>query len=59
VPVEHSLLYSTICHRHEVPCELHIFPNGPHGLGLAKDHPAVSAWTGLCAQWLKDAGFRE
>jgi len=40
-------------------CELHVFPSGPHGLGLAADHPTVSVWPELCARWLKDTGFRK
>ena len=59
VPVENSLLYATVCRRHQVPCELHVFPSGPHGLGLAADHPTVSVWPELCARWLKDTGFRK
>ena len=35
-----------------VPHELHVFPEGKHGLGLAEGHPA-GAWTALCAAWLR------
>jgi acetyl esterase/lipase len=35
-----------------VTAELHIFPKGEHGLGLAQGDPQVSAWTGLCAGFL-------
>jgi dipeptidyl aminopeptidase/acylaminoacyl peptidase len=40
-----------------VHAELHIFPKGMHGLGLAYGDPAVSQWVGLCANFLKGLGF--
>jgi len=36
---------------------LHIFQDGPHGVGLAEDNPALSAWTRLCENWLRSIGF--
>ena len=39
-----------------VPVELHIFPEGPHGMGLAGGVPA-GQWCGLCQKWLLDLGF--
>jgi acetyl esterase/lipase len=57
VPLENSLLYAGALHRCGVPVELHVFPNGRHGLGLAADDPAVGSWTGLCAKWLKALDF--
>lgn len=57
VPVEHSLIYATALHACAVPIEMHIFPEGRHGLGLAVDDPVISAWTGLCAKWLENQGF--
>ncbi|RPI62429.1 MAG: alpha/beta hydrolase [Planctomycetaceae bacterium] len=57
VPVENSLLLAIGLARHDVPFALHIFPEGGHGMGLAKSSPTVSAWTSLCSQWLSDIGF--
>jgi len=57
VPVENSLLFAKALAKHKVPFELHIFPTGPHGLGLAENHPQVAAWTELCAKWLKGMGW--
>ncbi len=37
--------------------EAHIFSNGPHGMGLAADHPTASAWPEQAAAWLKLQGF--
>lgn len=35
VPVQNSLFYALALKEKEVPCELHIFPKGGHGLSLA------------------------
>jgi hypothetical protein len=34
-----------------VPCELHCFEQGRHGIGLGKDLPARE-WPQLCRRWL-------
>ncbi len=35
VPVENSILYTRACREAGVPCELHLFRSGKHGLSLA------------------------
>jgi acetyl esterase/lipase len=63
VPVEHSLLFALACAKNKVPHELHIFPHGKHGLGLANEtspigqSPQVAQWTTLCQTWLESLGF--
>ena len=57
VPAENSLLFAAALARAGTPYELHVFPEGGHGLGLAQDEPAASAWPGLCATWLSTQGF--
>ncbi len=57
VPAENSMLYAGALSRHRIPYELHIFPHGKHGLGLAEHDPHVGQWTRLCGQWLKKHGF--
>ncbi|MHA7984287.1 alpha/beta hydrolase [Rathayibacter sp. CAU 1779] len=52
VPVQHSYLLARALAGHDVPHELHVFPSGRHGLGLAVDRPPVSSWTSLCLDWL-------
>ena len=57
VPVENSLLFASALSKHHIPFEMHVFPEGAHGLGLATEYPVVSQWTGLCITWLKGMGF--
>lgn len=57
VPVENSLLYVSLLSKLKVPYELHVFPHGRHGLGLASDNPAAGKWTELCAVWLAQRAF--
>ena len=57
VPVENSLQFAAALSRCKVPYALHVFPDGPHGMGLAANDPVVGAWPGLCVRWLKALGF--
>lgn len=56
VAVEHSLLATAALRRHGVPVELHVYPHGRHGLGLAPGHPAA-AWTDALLPWLGARGI--
>ncbi|MBQ2956431.1 MAG: GNAT family N-acetyltransferase [Clostridia bacterium] len=57
VPVENSVnLASALAHA-GIRFELHIFPDGPHGLGLAGGNPVIGKWPGLCQRWLTELGF--
>jgi acetyl esterase/lipase len=57
VPVHHSLAYAASLARAGVPAELHVFPHGRHGIGLAMDVPGPDQWTALCAVWLDRMGW--
>lgn len=57
VSVENSLLFANALSSKSVPFEMHIFPHGEHGLGLAKDIESVGKWPELCVKWLKSLGF--
>ena len=57
VPVQNCLIFAEALKNNAVPFELHVFPHGRHGLGLAKDDPIVGQWKALCANWLKGLGF--
>lgn len=52
VPVENSLLFSSALRSKEIPFELHVFPSGRHGLGLATEFPDIAVWPKLCNTWL-------
>ena len=58
VPPENSFLMAQALAIHDVPFELHIYQNGPHGVGLADgkfgapDLPDVADWSGRLAAWL-------
>jgi len=57
VRVQDSLLFAKALSLKKVQFELHVFPHGSHGLGLATDDPVVGQWPALCAKWLIGLGF--
>jgi len=57
VPVENSVRFYLALRKAGVPAEMHIFQNGPHGVGLAPTDATLSAWGGLLANWLRDRGL--
>lgn len=61
VPVENSLLLAGALRKNKVPFELHIFPNGGHGLSLCNEITAqgeghinhhCANWMPLCKEWI-------
>jgi acetyl esterase/lipase len=57
VPVENSVRFYMALRKAGVPAEMHIFQNGPHGVGLAPTDATLSAWGGLLANWLRERGL--
>jgi len=53
VPVQNSIDYFTALKNKDVIAELHIYPGGGHGFGLAKNGGKESSWTSACIKWLK------
>ena len=53
VNVKNSLIFAECLRNHSIPFELHIYPHGRHGLGLASAYPDVSGWASLAADWIK------
>lgn len=53
VPVENSVRFYLALRRAKVPAEMHIFENGPHGVGLALWDPALGTWPTLLTNWLR------
>ncbi len=61
VPVENSLLFAQALRRSNIPFEMHIYPEGPHGLSLATEETSadglkpdahIATWMPLCIEWL-------
>ncbi len=52
VNVINSYLYATKLREKNVPVEMHIFPFGRHGMGLAGENPHVAQWNELLKNWL-------
>ena len=42
--------------RHQVPAELHVYPEGGHAFGLGVRGGAVAEWPDLFARWVKATG---
>lgn len=57
VDAGHSLRYALALREAAVPAELHVFPHGRHGLGLAVGVAGVERWTELCGTWLAGNGW--
>ncbi|MBQ7922919.1 MAG: alpha/beta hydrolase [Clostridia bacterium] len=57
VDVINSYMYAAALRRHNVPCEMHIFPYGDHGIGLASHIPHTAQWVDLMKNWLMDMGW--
>ena len=49
-----SVLYYEALHKHRIPAELHIFPEGPHGFGLKTDFPYHDEMVASLARWLRE-----
>ncbi len=60
-PVEASLLLALACRAKRVPFELHVYPEGRHGMGLAvppaREDRHVASWMPLCCEWLRTLGW--
>ncbi|MDA1249827.1 MAG: alpha/beta hydrolase [Planctomycetota bacterium] len=57
VPVRNSIEFFLACQRHKVPSELHVYQDGPHGVGLSPADPAVFGWKDRLADWMRASGF--
>lgn len=51
VPVENSMLFASALQKNGVPFELHVYPNGRHGLGMNSDF----GWEDSLLRWLNDS----
>lgn len=63
VPVENSLFFAASLSKEKIPFELHVYPDGPHGLSLANSETScgnggledrrISEWVRLAAEWIR------
>lgn len=54
---DNSIRFYMALREAKVPAELHVFENGPHGVGLALNDPALNEWPVLLANWLRGRGL--
>lgn len=68
VPVENSLLFAQSMKNNNIPFELHIFPEGQHGLSLCDARTGnedtyinrhAGKWLDLSVEWLKSFAFKK
>jgi acetyl esterase/lipase len=57
VPPENSVLFYLALRKAGVPCEMHIYERGPHGVGLARFDHILGSWTDRLAGWLQTRGL--
>jgi len=53
VPVENSLRLLQKLKDHNVPAEMHLYPYGGHGYGLAIGQGQLAEWPELMVKWMK------
>jgi len=67
VPVDNSLLLAQSMKNNNISFELHIFPEGEHGLSLCDERTAArdtqinkyaGKWFDLCIEWLNEFAFK-
>jgi acetyl esterase/lipase len=57
VPVENSVDFFLALRKAGVPAEMHIYENGPHGVGLATTDATLSSWPTRLEAWLRGRGL--
>ncbi len=64
VSVRHALVFSKELADHNIPFEMHIYPEGKHGASLCNDvvskyYPAVNDWTRDCVRWANEIAAKK
>ena len=57
VPAENCVSFYMALRRAGVPAEMHIYQNGRHGVGMAKEIPGTNDWTERCREWMNVRGL--
>ncbi len=50
-------MFAMALRKNNIPFELHVYPDGKHGLGMAPLNPHVATWLHACESWLKTIDF--
>ena len=53
VPDENSLWYYQALKKNKVSAEMHIYPAGGHGFGLANGNKSLETWSNLLIEWMR------
>ena len=57
VDVQNSVAFFMALRKAGVPGEMHIYQDGPHGVGMAPADPAVFGWRDRLLDWMRGSGF--
>lgn len=57
VPYEGSEQFANAMEEAGIECELHLYENGAHGIGLGEEDPEAGQWFSDCVLWLQSHGF--
>ncbi len=59
VPVDNSIVYYKALQEKGITAEMHVYPYGGHGYGLAVGRGYLSTWPERCNTWLKNLDVNE
>ena len=54
---ENSIEFYLGLKKHGIPAELHLYQNGPHGVGLFQGDPILGSWSQHLNNWLRSNGW--
>jgi acetyl esterase/lipase len=59
VKIRGTFDYAVALHNADVRCEMHVYPTGHHGMGLAQQDQCVARWSDDLVYWLGYNGYLE
>jgi acetyl esterase/lipase len=54
VPPEHTYRLARVLAANQIPHTVHVYPHGPHSLGLATGSGQPETWTAFAASWIAE-----
>ena len=54
VPIENSLLFYKALLKNNVSAEMHLYPKGGHGYGLARGKGSLENWPNILLNWIRE-----